>query len=326
MTEYHDIPPFARDFLMYQRTIKGMSKSTVYEYYLNLRVFFRFLKIYKNNLKYEDFDLINVNDISVDFIKKIEISDLYEFLFFIDNENKNSPRTRSRKISCIRSFFKYLYNNANLIDSNPAAKLEFPKIEKTLPRYLELDESIKLLETIGGKSKERDYAIILLFLSCGMRLSELVSINIGDVRKDTLIIKGKGNKERTVYLSDACLNAIEAYLRVRPADGVLDKNALFLSKNKKRICNRAVQDLVKKYIKAAGLDDSKYSVHKLRHTAATLMYKEGGVDVRLLQHILGHEQLSTTEIYTHIDDAQLKAAVNKNPISKIYGADAARDK
>ncbi|MDI6601763.1 MAG: tyrosine recombinase XerC, partial [Thermoanaerobacteraceae bacterium] len=221
------------------------------------------------------------------------------------------------KVACIRSFYNFLYKKLKVIDYNPASELESPKIGQRNPVYLELEESKRLLDSIKGSFFERDYAIITLFLNCGLRLSELVSINISSIKGDTLRVTGKGNKERTIYLNRACISAIKNYLAVRPVDGVADRDALFLSKRKKRISPKTVQYIVKKYIKMADLDENKYSTHKLRHTAATLMYKYGKVDIRTLQSILGHSNVSTTQIYTHIDEDILRKAVSKNPLSDI---------
>jgi len=250
-------------------------------------------------------------------IKTVTLSDLYEFISFLSRERDNNPTTRARKVASLKSFFNYLTNKAKLLNYNPASELESPKVFKRLPKYLNIDESKQLLNVIEGKHQERDYAIITLFLNCGLRLSELVNININNIKNDTLRVTGKGNKERTIYLNEACINAINDYLKVRPVDGVKDKNALFLSERKQRISNKTVQHIVKKYIALSGLDPERYSTHKLRHTAATLMYKYGKVDIRALQQILGHESISTTEIYTHVDNSQLRNAIDSNPLANL---------
>lgn len=315
MNQFSDVPSFVRDYLLYLGTIKAHSKSTVYEYYLNLRSFLRFMYGFKNS--YSEYDTIPITLLDVSFMKTIDLTDLYEYLYYLDNTQHNNASTRARKVSCIRSFFKYLNAKLKVLDYNPALELDSPKTKKSLPRYLELDQSKKLLDSIDGDQKERDYAIVLLFLTCGLRLSELVGIDISDISDDTLVITGKGNKERTIYLSEACLDAIKAYMKVRPKDQVKDRNALFLSKRRQRISNKTVQYLVKKYLLLAGLDTNKFSVHKLRHTAATLMYRDGHVDIRLLQEILGHSNLSTTEIYTHVNNDQMRNAVQQNPLSHL---------
>jgi len=312
----YEMPPVLRDFLSYLQTIKGKSANTVVVYFYDLRVFFRFLKIHKNLADSKtDFDKIDICDIGVDLLKTVNLSDLYAFMSYVSNSRDNTSYARARKVASLKSFFNYLTNKAKLLDSNPAGELESPKIIKRLPRYLNIDESKQLLSSIGGEHAERDFAIVTLFLNCGMRLSELVGINLNNIKNETLTVIGKGNKERSIPLNDACVKAINAYLRVRPADGVKDRNALFLSERKRRISKETVQKIVKKYIKQAGLDPQRYSTHKLRHTAATLMYKYGNVDIRALQELLGHESIATTEIYTHLDKQQLKDAVDKNPLS-----------
>lgn len=321
VVSYDDMPEIAIEFLNYMLTIKGKSEKTIQEYYYDLRTFFRYIKLTtRPGFKDTDFDSIDVCDITLDDIKKIDLADLYSFMSFTSRIRENTAVTRARKVASLRSFYKYLFSKAKLIEYNPAAELDSPKVVHRLPRYLNVDESIQLLESVEGKNKVRDYAILVLFLNCGLRLSELVGINLSDIRGDTLTVMGKGKKERTIYLNQACLEAIDAYRRIRPVEGVKDKDALFLSERKQRISPKTVQYLVKKYIAAAGLDTRKYSTHKLRHTAATLMYKHGNVDIRALQSILGHESISTTEIYTHLDDQQLRRAVESNPLSRYSGS------
>ncbi|MCX7842486.1 MAG: tyrosine recombinase XerC [Clostridia bacterium] len=316
----NDAPLVVNDFISYLETIKGKSKNTAKEYYFDLRMFFRFFKIHRNlSSVNKEFEEIDISDITIEQIRTITLSDLYSYMSFLSRERDINAASRARKVASIKSFFKYLTNKAKLLDTNPAIELESPKIMKKLPKYLNIEESKRLLSAIEGENRERDYAIITLFLNCGLRLSELVSINLNKIKGDTLTVVGKGDKERTIYLNKACRLAIEAYMRVRPADGVKDKNALFLSERKQRISNKTVQHIVKKYIKSSGLDPERYSTHKLRHTAATLMYKHGNVDIRSLQEILGHESISTTEIYTHVDNPQLKKAVDSNPLADYNG-------
>ncbi len=308
--------PVLQDFLSYMLTIKGKSQNTVQVYFYDLRVFFRFMKLHRNIVsKNTDFENIPITDIDLDFIRTITLSDLYAFLAYVSNNRDNSSYARARKVASLKSFFKYLTLKAKLLDVNPAAELESPKILKRLPRYLNVEESKQLLNSIDGQFSERDYAIITIFLNCGLRLSELVGINLNNIKGASLNVIGKGNKERSVPLNQACIKALEAYMRVRPVEGVKDRNALFLSERKQRISKESVQKIVKKYIKAAGLDPDRYSTHKLRHTAATLMYKYGHVDIRSLQELLGHESISTTQIYTHLDSNQLRTAVEKNPLA-----------
>ena len=317
MQAYDDCPAFLRDFLIYLEVIQGKSKATVSEYHIDLRTFLRYLKCSKGLSSFDNFEQTDVSDVSPDDLKSVTLSFLYEYMYYISSVRKNSGNSRARKVSSIKTFFKYMSTKSGLLTENPAKDLDAPKIPSSLPKYLSLDESIKLLDSIEGEFKIRDYCIITLFLNCGLRLSELVGINISSIKEDSLTVIGKGNKERTVYLNHACKNAIDEYLKIRPHENVKDRDALFLSKQKKRISTKMVQVIVKKSLENAGLDTSKYSTHKLRHTAATLMYKHGNVDVRALQEILGHKQLSTTQIYTHVDSEQLRDAANKNPLSNI---------
>lgn len=306
-----------RTFLSYIDTIKGKSKNTSKEYFYDLRTFFRFLKIHNNLVdKNTNFEDISIDDITVKLLSKVTLSDLYEYMAYVNRNRGNTAASRARKVSSLKSFYKYLTTKENLFKNNPAKDLDSPKIGKSLPRHLDLESSFALLESANGVNK-RDYCMLTLLLNCGLRVSELISINISDIKKSTLTVIGKGNKERTIYLNEACINAINDYLAERPKDKVKDRNALFLNKNKARIGARGVQLTVKKYLELAGLDTEKYSTHKLRHTAATLMYKHGNVDIRALQEILGHENLSTTEIYTHIDSERLRDAVNKNPLANV---------
>lgn len=305
------LPYFAEDFLVYMEDIRGKSQKTVDEYVYDLNLFFGFM-IKRRGLS-------GIGDCDEKFMDSITLTDLYAFINYLNRDRNNKATTRARKVACLRSFFKYLYKGAGIISQNPALDLESPKLPKRLPKYLELDESLDLLKAIDGPHKERDYCIITLFLNCGMRLAELVGINIPSIRNDSIIVTGKGNKERTVYLNDACLKAIDAYLAVRkdPEADSPDKNALFLSNRGKRISPKTVEHLVKKFITKAGLDPEKYSAHKLRHTAATLMYTYGNVDIRSLQEILGHESVATTEIYTHVNKDILREAVKSNPLANI---------
>lgn len=316
-----DMPLILEDYLNYMETIRGNSPNTIKEYFFDLRTFFRFLKIrYKLVNKNISPEEIRIDDIDIDFIKKLNIQDLHAFISFADKSRNNGNYAKARKVASIRSFFDYLHKKVNLIEKNPADNLEFPKTDSRQPAYLTLEESRRLLDVINSNNsgifKKRDWAIITLFLNCGLRLSELVSIDIDKIKGDTLAVVGKGNKERTIYLNKACRDSIKSYMEIRPKDSK-DKKALFLSKRKNRISPRAVQHMVDKYLEKAGLDTSIYSTHSLRHTAATLMYKYGNVDIRALQDILGHGNVATTQIYTHIDDKRLREAVNSNPLSEI---------
>lgn len=312
-------PKVLKEFLGYMQTIKGKSPKTVDEYYLDLRTFFRYVKLSRGLVEENTiFEEISINDITLEMIRDISLTDLYDYLNFVLVERGNIASTRARKISSLKSFFSYLTNKTNQLERNPTKELDMPKKKQSLPKFLTLEQSIELLKSVDGPYKERDYCILTLFLNCGMRLSELVGININDIRSDnTLKVTGKGNKERMVYLNKACTNALEIYLRARPTSGITDKNALFISKRKKRISPKTVQFLVYKYLSNIGLDGQGYSVHKLRHTAATLMYQHGNVDIRILKDILGHANLGTTEIYTHLSNKQIEKAVSSNPLSKI---------
>lgn len=320
-----DAPFYLRDFITYMETIKGKSSNTVDEYFFDLRTFLRYMLVLKGKAEIEDFDEIPIKDIPVSFIEEITLHDLYEYLSYTLRERLNNANSRARKVSSLRSFFKYMVTKAKLVETNPAAELDSPKIPKILPRYLSLEESKQLLENVDGNQKYRDYAILTLFLNCGLRLSELCGINIKNIKDDKLTVFGKGSKERTVYLNDACQKAIADYIQnERPKEGIKapDKDALFLSRLKKRMSVKTIQHVVKLHLEAAGLDTTKYSAHKLRHTAATLMYRYGNVDVRVLQEMLGHTNLSTTQIYTHLDDEQLRNAASCNPLASIKKNDA----
>lgn len=316
-----ELPQSLDDFLNYLSVIKAKSPNTINGYRSDLILFFRFMKKHKKLCPgNEDISDIEIKDIDSNFLKKIRLMDLYAFLAFLENERSNSSYARARKVASLKSFFKFLHTKAKILDDNPTADLESPKINKRHPVYLTLDESKELLKSVDADNKHhlRDYCIITLFLNCGLRLSELCSINISRIKGDTLVIIGKGNKERTVYLNKACISAISEYMAERDRMSILpsQSDALFISERKARINMRTVEKIVKKYIGDAGLDKGKYSPHKLRHTAATLMYKHGNVDIRSLQLILGHENINTTQIYTHVDDEKLRSAVSSNPLSE----------
>lgn len=315
---YNDLCPSPlSDFLEYSIAIKGRADKTVSEYFLDLRTFYRFLVIrFKLSKDIENFDEIDIFPVTLDVIKKVKIMDLHSFIAYTDRERKNSNRTKARKMATLRSYFKYLYSIVKLIPENPALDLETPKNNSRLPVALTLDESKSLLSSISGSNEKRDYAIIMLFLNCGLRLSELISINIDKIKGDTLTVIGKGNKERTIYLNDVCVQAVEEYLEVRPDPKPGHEKALFISNRKTRFSQKGIQHMLDKYLTEAGLSGKGYSPHKLRHTAATLMYQYGHVDIRALQEILGHESVSTTQIYTHINKELLRDAVKQNPLNE----------
>ncbi len=319
-------PEYVNSFLDYSAVVLNKSPNSVKEYNYDLNMFLKYMKIDFKLTKENDFSKINIKDFDIQTLKKITTNDINSFLSYLALNQGSKPATRARKISTIRIFFAYLFDQ-KLIDDNPAIGIKTPKQEKRMPKYLSLDDSKKLLSVTADENdenKERDYAIITLFLNCGLRLSELVGINISniDFSENRLTVIGKGNKERTIYLNEACIKAIQDYLSVRPKEGVKvdskgSNKALFLSKRKERISNRMVQYIVERELMKAGLDTSKYSTHKLRHTAATLMYQYGHVDIRALQELLGHESIATTEIYTHVSNEQVRDAVERNPLNEL---------
>jgi site-specific recombinase XerD len=310
-------------------TVKGHSNKTVDEYFLDLRTLFRFLKMQKGIAPRDaDLEEIDIMDIGVDFVRSITITDVYEYLAFLTRDKEKtangatlgyglSASSRARKVATMRSFYKYLTLKAKdefRLSENPIADLDSPKIRKSLPRYLNLDQSVALLDGVDGSNKERDHCILTIFLNCGLRISELAGLDLTDIRGDSLRVLGKGSKERIVYINDACADAINAYLAIRKDIAPVDRKAFFLSSRRTRISKSAIHALVKKHLQAAGLDSSKYSSHKLRHTAATLML-QNGVDVRTLQELLGHEHLNTTQIYTHVENEGLRDAAMRTPLS-----------
>lgn len=327
MINHEENPEYLNSFLDYTLTILNKSPNTVKEYNYDLATFLKFIKIRFNLTQEDDFSLITIKDIDINTIRKITLDDIHAFLSYLTTTYHSKAATRARKASSIRVFFNYLCAKANLIELNPAQNLETPKLDKRLPKYLSLEDSKKLLNVTqneDNRNMERDYAIITLFLNCGMRLSELVGININDIdfSENKMTVIGKGNKERTIYLNKACMRAVHEYLDVRPKDGIKtdklnSRKALFLSERRERISKRTVQHIVDKELTAAGLDTKKYSTHKLRHTAATLMYQYGNVDIRALQEVLGHESISTTEIYTHVANQQARDAIESNPLADI---------
>ena len=329
MNNYRDdAPQILCDFLSYHETIKAHSQKTVDEYFLDLRNFFRYMKQSRDrSLRDTPWDEISILDVDIDFIRAITLTDIYGYLNYLSRDRaqqQNSVRTeyglsaatRARKIATLRSFFNYLTNKAHLLEDNPVKELDSPKLRKNLPKYLTLDESLELLASVDGPHKERDYCILTIFLNCGLRISELIGLNLTDIQGDALRVLGKGNKVRIVYLNDACKTALERYLAVRRPVSGRDQNALFLSSRNQRISRSNVHALVKKHLSQAGLGSARYSSHKLRHTAATLML-QNGVDVKAVQEVLGHEHLNTTEIYTHIDNEALRVAARANPLGRV---------
>ena len=328
MRKYADCPGVVREFLSYHETIKAQSSRTIAEYHLDLRMFLRFMKLMRAgkslNVPFEDVDIL---DIDLDFVGSITTSDVYEFLSWLANDRTVDPdapqsqrgieaAARARKLSALKSFYKYLTVRTKQLQENPVADLEYPKLRRSLPRYLTLEQSAALLDAVSGVNEKRDYAILMIFLNCGIRRSELVGLNLSDVYEDRLRVVGKGNKERFVYFGTPCRKAIDEYLVERNKKVLTDNRALFGSRNGERISVSAVHRLVKKALLQAGLDADQFSAHKLRHTAATLMLS-GGVDVKTVQEVLGHENLNTTQIYTHIESTELKIAAEANPITRL---------
>ena len=332
MQRYHDCPQILREFLIYHETIKGQSPLTISEYYLDLRMFLRFIKLMRNDMPINtDLETINIKDVDLNFIRSIDTSEIFDFLSYLANDRAINPEkpapdygisasARARKLSAIKSFYKYLTVRTKQLTENPVADLEYPKLRKSLPKYLTMEQSAALLQAVSGPNEKRDYAILMLFLNCGIRRSELVGLNLTDVYEDRIRVVGKGNKERFVYFGSACRKAIDAYIPIRNKQVLTDNKALFGSRDNNRISVTAVHRLVKKALMQAGLDSTQFSAHKLRHTAATMMLS-GGVDVKTVQEVLGHENLNTTQIYTHIENTELKIAAEANPLSKLDFSD-----
>ena len=323
------LPPILLEFAHYKGGIEHRSKLTVEEYLLDLRTFFRYMCAVKQlgrEPSAAELEETDITSVDLAFADAIRPEDIYQFLFYTDTVLQNRRAAKARKLSAIKSFYRYLVNKRHLLEKNPAVDIDTPKKEKTLPKFLSAEESLALLNAIASdtasKSVRRDYAIATLFLNCGMRLSELCGIDMRDMDSDlrSVRVTGKGAKERIIYLNNACRAALADYLAVRGAN--LDEKtaacpALFLSSRGQRISNKTVQWMIGKYLKAAGLESKGYSVHKLRHTAATLMYQTGHVDVRVLKDILGHEQLNTTQIYTHVSSAGMESAMEQNPLAGV---------
>lgn len=319
-SDYSDSPQFLKEFLYYMQTIKGLSVRSVESYYIDLKLFFRYIWQKRHNcIDNNTISDVSISNLNIDFLSNISQSDVLDFLFFVMNERGNSAAARARKLSSLRGFYKYMTKKTNQLDYNPTENIELPQNKKRLPKYLTLEQSVELLANIETSFTSRDFCIIMLFMNCGMRLSELAGIDLKDIRDDTLRIIGKGNKERTVYLNSACLAALEDYITERNTIvSPVSEPALFISKTRKnRLSTRSIQLVVERCLKLASLDGQGYSAHKLRHTAATLLYRSGGADMLALKEILGHEHVSTTEIYTHISDEELKKAAKASPLSNF---------
>ena len=314
-----EAPPLIREFLNYLGNIQGRSDLTVDEYYRDLRTFFRFIikdrGLVKNDIQTDDID---ISCVDLEMIGSVTFSEIILYLNYCKDERGNTAATRARKTSSLKDFYKYLTVKTHRLTSNPTEELEAPRKGKKLPKYLTLEESLKLLQAVDGEFKERDYCILVFFLNCGLRRSELVGINLSDINSEhVLTVRGKGNKERMLTLNPACVNALKEYLKVRPVNGITDKNALFISRKNCRMTGKGVYHMVEHYLERIGMGNQGYSPHKLRHTAATLMYQKGGVDIRTLQAILGHSNLGTTQIYTHIADEQIENGLKANPLANV---------
>ncbi len=326
--DLREMPLAVREFAAYKSGIQNCSPKTVSEYLLDLRTFLRYVVATREGLDLdgEEFLKIDVSDLPMSFFASVRTTEIYSFLQYTGTVRKNLWAAKARKLVAIRMFYRYLVTKTKQLDHNPAADIESPKKKQSLPKFLTLEESLLLLETVkndrDSRNVVRDYAIITLFLNCGMRVSELCGIDLTDVARDlhSLRVTGKGAKERMIYLNEACRTALSEYLPLRLSnrDGnSVREKALFLSGQKNRISVKTVQWMVYKYLDMAGLGDRHLSVHKLRHTAATLMYQSGEVDVRILKDILGHEQLNTTQIYTHVSSAGMERAMSRNPLSGV---------
>ncbi|MBQ1340681.1 MAG: tyrosine recombinase XerC [Ruminococcus sp.] len=314
-----DNPEFFNEYLVHIKIVQLLSERTIQEYYIDIRLFLRF--IYENNHNTgKNIEDINISAMSVNELKNISVSDIYNFIFYASDERNNADKARYRKVSALRSFFKYLEKVAHIIENDPTKDLDVPVPKRALPKFLSLDESLRLLKASSTADSKRDYCIITLFLNCGMRLSELVGINIKDIDfyENRLKVLGKGNKERMVYLNNACLDALNSYLEIRRSNPKANEEpALFISNQNKRISKRRVQQIVENALTEAGLDGKGITTHKLRHTAATLMYQYGNADVLTLKELLGHASVSTTEIYTHLNNENVRNAVESNPLANV---------
>ena len=321
-SDYTDCPGFLRDYLFYMLTIKGRSKLTVEGYYIDLRTYLRFLHLQHGLVPWDTpLEEIDISDSSVELVGSASLSDVYEFLNYVFSEKSNNANTRARKVSAIRGLYKYLTNNVRLLHTNPVENLELPATKKALPAYLNLEQCYELLGALDPADPHyrRDYCMVILFLNCGMRLSEMSGLNVASFRDNTLRVLGKGNKERILYLNEACMDALRDYLEERKEyTKIVDQDALFLNRQGRRLGQRRIQQIITELLEKAGLSNMGFSTHKLRHTAATMMYQYGNVDVKVLQEILGHEHLNTTEIYTHVADVQKEDAMASNPLANYH--------
>ncbi len=313
----NECPEFLNDYIFYLRIVRGRAETTVNEYYINIRMFLRYILMVKNNLS-QPLESIDIKEFPKEMLNEITLRDIYDFEYFLADERKNKPAARARKTAALKSFFHYLHKRANIIDHNPVDDIEMPTVKRALPKFLTLEESLRLLSSDSFENPERDFCMVTLFLNCGMRLNELVSINISDIdfEERRLLLKGKGNKQRIIYINDACIAALKTYINSRknPPE---EPDALFLSKKRRRISRRRVEQIIEKLLNDTGLGNRGISPHKLRHTAATLMYQHGNVDTLVIKEVLGHASIATTEIYTHLSDELKQSAAENIPIAHM---------
>ena len=316
-----DVCDDVNGFLHYLVIIKGHAPQTAFNYYVDLKEFFAYLAVSRHLCAPDAAQDFDQTQIDLEFIRKVTAEEIYEFLYMLQQKKGCKATTRTRKLSALRGFFRYMVVVKNKLQIDPTATVDSAKKPKTLPKYLSEPEAIKLLNNIQSDFYERDYCMITLFLNCGMRLQELVRIDLPDIKEDTILLHGKGNKERPAYLTPACVDALRHYLTERARLKNIpesDRNALFVSRRTgRRLSPRRVEQIVERCLKSAGLSGRGFSPHKLRHTAATLMYQTGDVDILELKELLGHENVATTQIYTHLDASQLRGAVNASPLSRV---------
>jgi site-specific recombinase XerD len=313
----NECPDFLNDYIFYLRVVRGRAETTINEYFINIRMFLRYILKEKQN-RSEPLEAIKIKDFPKELLNEITLRDVYGFFDFLAFERENKPAARARKTAALKSLFQFLQKRANLVDHNPVEDVEMPTVKRALPKFLTLEESLRLLSSDSYEEPERDFCMVTLFLNCGMRLNELVSINISDIdfEERKLLLKGKGSKQRIIYINDACIAAIKTYLNSRknPPE---EPNALFLSRKKRRISRRRVEQIIEKLLNETGLGNRGISPHKLRHTAATLMYQHGNVDTLVIKDVLGHASIATTEIYTHLSDERKQSAAESLPIAKM---------
>lgn len=328
---FDDASPDVIEYVRYLEVIAGKSANTAFSYYCDLRTFSRFMKQRRGLVSFDqELKEIDPKGLDTAFWASVTKEDIYEFLYYLSSSCGNKKSSTARRLASLHGFYDYLVNQVNRLENDPTAAIHPPKQDKVLPKYLTKEQSIELLESTQYQSDfpERDYCMVVLFLNCGMRLSELVGMNIGDIDLEHRQIRlfGKGHKERMVYLNDACIEALQLYLSKR---NILEglppsEKAVFVTRRRKeRISNRRVEQLVTGAMKAADLKG--FSTHKLRHTAATLMYQTGNVDILTLKQLLGHSNVGTTQIYTHLQEFQVRAAIEENPLGKVSSPKASLD-